>query len=227
MSLRARMLALFFGPGVLPLLVLGVVSYRQSMHAVEELLATETGSIARRTANELESRYARYQSDLSLLAENLETLRLFQAHCGDGAGSWEAAFSTADPYLRQIWDQYRTSYRWIEFRDTADAAVYTLGLPQDQRVAEGGPYTPEVQQEFRFIRSVPNPHGATSMGEVVAVAPMDQLLPPDALAQAFGRKSHCRRRSTERGPRPTRPGIEAPEGAQCGAGQPPHVEPRR
>lgn len=61
MSLWARMLLLFFGLGVLPLLVLGVVSYRQSMDAVEELLATETTSIAERTATEVESRYARYQ----------------------------------------------------------------------------------------------------------------------------------------------------------------------
>ena len=65
MSLRARMLGLFFGLGVLPLLTLGVVSYRQSMDAVEELLATETAFIALRTAGELESRYARYQSDLA------------------------------------------------------------------------------------------------------------------------------------------------------------------
>jgi len=184
------MLALFFGLGVLPLLVLGVVSYRQSMEAVEELLATETGSIARRTADELESRYARYQSDLSLLAENLETLGLLQAHYGGGAGEWETAFSTADAYLRQIWDQYRLSYRWIEFRDTTDDVVYTLGEPQSERLFGGDPSTPELQQEFRFSRSVPNPHDPTPLGEVEAVAPMDQLLPPDALAQAFGRSGY-------------------------------------
>jgi len=190
MSLRARMLALFLSLGVLPLLVLGVVSYRQSMRAVEELLATETASIAERTAGELESRYARYQSDLTLLAENLETLSLFRAHYEGGETPWKRVFPTADTYLRQVWDQFRTSYRWIEFRDTTDEVVYTLGEPQSERVFGGGVSTPELQQEYRFSRSIPDSHGPTSVGEVVAVAPMDQILPPDALAQAFGRSGY-------------------------------------
>jgi len=184
------MIALFFGLGVLPLLVLGVVSYRQSMHAVEELLAAETTSITQRTARELESRHARYQSDLTLLAENLETLNLLRAHYEGGEAPWESVFPSADAYLQQVWNQFRTSYRWIEFRDTTDKVFYTLGEPRNGRPFSGGVSTPELQQEFRFSRSIPDPRGPTSMGFVVAVAPMDQLLPPDALAQAFGRSGY-------------------------------------
>jgi signal transduction histidine kinase len=190
MNLRARMLALFFGLGVLPLLVLGVVSYRQSMDAVEELLATETASIAERAARELEGRFARYQSDLTLLAENLETLSLFRAHYDGGDVSWENAFQNADAYLRQLWEQYRISYRWIEFRDTAGGVVYTLGEPGGERVSGSEPAGVPIQQGFPFRRPVPNPHGSSPLGEVVAMAPMDQVLPPDALSQAFGRSGY-------------------------------------
>jgi len=113
MSLRVRMLVFFFGLGVLPLLALGVISYVWSMKAVEELLAAETASIANRAAQELENRYLRYESDLILLAENVETQRLFQSHYGSREGSWEGALSSADFYLRQLWELYRVSYAWI------------------------------------------------------------------------------------------------------------------
>jgi len=138
------MIALFFGLGVLPLLVLGVVSYRQSMHAVEELLAAETTSITQRTARELESRHARYQSDLTLLAENLETLNLLRAHYEGGEAPWESVFPSADAYLQQVWNQFRTSYRWIEFRDTTDEVLFTLGEPRSGRPFPGGVSTGEM-----------------------------------------------------------------------------------
>ena len=90
------MLASFIGLGVLPLLALGAIGYVRSMKAVEELLATETATIAQRVASELGDRYARYESDLLLLADNVETRRLIQAHYGDGPDSWERALSAAD-----------------------------------------------------------------------------------------------------------------------------------
>ena len=65
---------------------------RQSISAVEELLASETENIVRQTAGALEGRYTRYQSDLTLLAENLETLSLFRAHYDGPFGSWERVF---------------------------------------------------------------------------------------------------------------------------------------
>jgi signal transduction histidine kinase len=190
MSLRVRMLALFFGLGVLPLLVLGVFSYRQSMNAVEELLSSETASIAQRTATELESRYARYQSDLTLLAENLETLSLFRIHYDGGDASAEGGFSAADTYLQQLWDQFRVSYRWIEFSDTAGRVVYGLGQTRAQRASDAGSSVPSLREGLRFRRPILDSEGELLLGTVVALAPMDQALPPEALAQAFGRSGY-------------------------------------
>jgi len=134
-NLRTRMLALFVGLGVLPLLALGALGYVRSMRAVEELLATETATIARRAASELESRYARYESDLALLAENVESRRLFQAHYGDDEDLWRRALSGADTYLQQVWQLFRVSYNWIELRDTTGAVVYGFGA---SRARAGG-----------------------------------------------------------------------------------------
>jgi signal transduction histidine kinase len=184
------MMGLFLVLGVIPLLALGVVSYRQSLGAVEELLASETENIAQQTAGALESRYARYQSDLTLLAENLETLSLFRAHYDGPSGSWERVFPVADAYLRQIWDQYRASYRWIEFRDTLGVVVYTLGETVRQRSSRADLPQPGVQEELRFTHPIPNPEGSLPLGEVTAAAPRDQVLPPDVLDQSFGRSGY-------------------------------------
>lgn len=190
MSLRARMMALFFGLGVLPLVILGVVSYQQSVSAVEDLLARETASLARRMATELESRYARYQSDLALLAENLETLRLYRAHYDGGEAFWQTVSPEAEAYLGQLWEQYRVSYRWIELRDTAGLVLYSLGEAGSQRSFGADLSDPVPGEDLAFRRVVVDPDGPSPLGEVVAVAPIDQVLPPDALSQAFGRSGY-------------------------------------
>lgn len=186
MSLRARMLALFFGLGVLPLLTLGVVSYRQSMDAVEELLATETASIAHRTAREIESRYARYQSDLRLLAENLETLSLFRSHYSNGAGAEEEVMAGAISYLEQVWVQFQVSYRWIELRDTSGAVVYGFGETRGDRASMSLISEPSPEEGFPLTRSIEDPMTSASLGEVVALASTHQVLPPEVLSRTFG-----------------------------------------
>jgi signal transduction histidine kinase len=190
MSLRARMLGLFVGLGVLPLLALGAISYQQSMDAVEDLLAIETATVVHRTARELEGRYARYQSDLILLAENLETLSLVRSHYDDGAGSWERVFATTDSYLRQVWEQFRTSYRWIELRDTTGAVVYGLGETRADRPSRAEISGPDLEEGLRFSHPIQDPETSVHLGEVVGVAPIDQVLPPDALSQTFGRAGY-------------------------------------
>jgi signal transduction histidine kinase len=184
------MLALFVGLGVLPLLALGVIGYVRSMRAMEELLATETATIARRAASELESRYARYESDLSLLAENVETRRLFQAHYGDDEDAWRRTFSAADVYLQQAWDLFRVSYHWIELRDTTGAVVYSFGASRAERgrADELGGRT--AGEGMRFERPIQDAGASAQLGTVVAMARLNQVLPSEALSRTFGRSGY-------------------------------------
>ncbi|MCJ7628906.1 MAG: ATP-binding protein, partial [Longimicrobiales bacterium] len=102
----------------------------------------------------------------------------------------EEAFPAADTYLRQVWDQFRVSYRWIEFRDTGGVVIYGLGETGSERSSGSELAGPDFQEGLRFNRTVSDPDGSSPLGEVVAVAPMDQVLPPDALAQTFGRSGY-------------------------------------
>ncbi|MGD2153761.1 MAG: HAMP domain-containing protein, partial [Gemmatimonadales bacterium] len=189
MSLRARMLALFIGLGVLPLLALGALGYVRSVRAVKELLATETATIAGRAASELESRYTRYESDISLLAENVETRRLFEAHYDD-EDSWRRTLSSADAYLQQVWDLFRVSYHWIELRDTTGAVLYSFGASRAERARAdelGGRLAGEGMRFERPIRDAGTP---ARLGTVVAMARLDQVLPSEALSRTFGRSGY-------------------------------------
>jgi signal transduction histidine kinase len=184
------MLALFIGLGVLPLLALGVIGYVRSMLAVEQLLATETASIAQRAAEQLERRYARYESDLLLLADNVETQRLFKAHHADESDRWESALSAADPFLQQVWELYRLSYHWIELRDTAGAVVYGLGESRAERARESEIGGSDPDAGMRLEQPIHDPETSATLGAVVALARLEQVLPSEPLSSAFGRSGY-------------------------------------
>jgi len=189
-NLRTRMLALFIGLGVLPLLALGVIGYVRSVRAVEELLATETATIARRAASELERRYARYESDLALLAENVETQRLFEVHYGNDADSWRRTLSAADAYLQQVWELFRVSYHWIELRDTTGAVVYSFGESRAERARADELSGRPAAEGMRFERQIRDAGTSARLGTVVAMARLDEVLPSEALSRAFGRSGY-------------------------------------
>ena len=57
MSLRARIVALFLGLGIVPILLLGVIGHVRSVSAMRGLLEDQTEALARQTAAELTDRY--------------------------------------------------------------------------------------------------------------------------------------------------------------------------
>src|SRR5450759_1502641 len=101
MTIRGKVLALFFLFAVAPLLALGVFSYVRSVGALEELVRTQTTLIASRAAAELGERYASEQANLGLLTDNVETERVLRASAG--AGATNAARAQAGPYLSDVW----------------------------------------------------------------------------------------------------------------------------
>lgn len=190
MTLRTRMLLFFTGLAVLPLLTLGAIAYVQSLQAVRQLLATETTTIAARVATESADHYARYQSDLALLADNVETRRIFRAHYSGQDDSWPSAHPEADAYIRRVWELFGISYHWIELRDTAGEAVISLGESRTDRVGADDLGQRSAGAGIRFARPIRDGSGSARLGEVVAVARLDQVLPMEALAQAFGRSGY-------------------------------------
>ncbi len=108
MTLRAKLLGLFLGLSVLPLLVLGLVEYRRALRALEVVIAAQNGRVAGQVAEAISANVGRIRSDLALLAENAETRRWFgDARASRGPG---APDSGTVRFLRAAWDQMAPSY---------------------------------------------------------------------------------------------------------------------
>lgn len=190
MSLRTKLLALFGALAVAPLVAVGVFDYVHSMRALQGLVAARVDAIAERAARELSDRYALRESELLLLAENAETQQLYRAYSSGDPIEWDAALSAADEYLRQAWQLFGTSYRWVELHDTAGALVYRLdevglgaavGARGNHDAADGA---------LRLVRPIRDLASARRVGTLDAALRLDALLPREALEARFGRAGY-------------------------------------
>ncbi len=191
MTLRTKLLTFFVVLGVAPILALGVSNYVLSMRAVEGLIASRTGSIAHRAATEISNLYALRQSDLLLLAENAETQALYRAHLDGGSAARETALSAADQYLRRAWEILGSSYRWIEFRDTAGAVLYELGESPTARAQEMGLGQSNVPNFVRITQPIGDVDTSRELGTLVTAVRVDVLLPSNNLSASFGSEGYC------------------------------------
>ena len=184
MSLRARLIALFCALAVGPLAAIGVFDYFRAKRAVRELVASQAGAIAERTASELRDRYTLRESDLLLLIENAETQRLFRTREGGSRADADAAWTAADTYLRRAWELFAHSYVEVEFLDTRGERVYRLGAPAERTPAVGaGGTAGEVLVVRRPIRDDRDGH---PLGTLVAAIRLGAVLPQEALQASFG-----------------------------------------
>lgn len=191
MSLRARILTLFFGLGVVPILLLGAIGYLRSMRAVRGLLEAQTSTLAHRAAAELQGRYELRLSELLLLAENVETQRLYRVYSGRSVEPLDNARRAAELYLDQAWDHFGASYRHVELQDGSGRTLITLGDVRGEgevpgRVS-GGMEGPDAA---RLLVPVSDPDGGEALGTLVATVRLGSILPFDALAITFGRSGY-------------------------------------
>ncbi len=188
MSLRARILILFLGLGVVPILLLGVIGYARSMRAVHGLLEAQTRALAAEAATEIRNRYELRLSELLLIAENAETQYLFRAHSGQQADSSDTALQRATTYLSEAWDRFGGSYRDIHLRDNAGQNLLSLGAIGGESAWGGGVATPSVgiSPTANFYVPVPDHGTGEKMGTVEAEVRLQIALPAEFLENVFG-----------------------------------------
>jgi signal transduction histidine kinase len=192
MSLRARILALFLGLGVVPILLLGIVGYARSMRAVRGLLEAQTSAIAQQTASDLTDRFELRLSELLLLAENAETQRLYQAYSGGATLPPDSAFRQAEEYLNGAWAQFGGSYRRIELQALDTQQIFSLGDDVAGRApgSSMGLGAPDVSPTARLSIPVQNLENGERIGTVVAEVHLRVVLPGESLQGAFGRSGY-------------------------------------
>ncbi|MFH1765774.1 MAG: ATP-binding protein [Gemmatimonadota bacterium] len=190
MSLRTKLLLLWVGLAVAPLLAIGVFEYFHSVRTLRTLIASQVGAITDRAAEEVVDRHARRVSDLLLIAENAETQRLYEAYLGRDSGDLEEARVAAETFLDQAWELFGHRYHWIELRDSGDAPVLRLGgegnpSDRDARTSRAG-----ANEATVIVQPVQEPGTNLEIGTVVAMVSLQGLLPREVLEMTFGRAGY-------------------------------------
>ena len=122
MSLRRQLIALFAALAVLPLLLVGLLDYIRSIHALEDVIASNTAVIAEQAAAELQDRFSGPAANLALLAENTAAVAIL-----DGVmRARRAPDSTSLAYLRRLREVTRKQFAWIVYRDSASSPVVSF-----------------------------------------------------------------------------------------------------
>jgi len=192
MNLRARILALFLGLGVVPILLLGVFGYARSMRAVRGLLEAQTSTLAHQAASEIRDRYELRLSELLLLAENAETQGLYQAHSGRASMPLDSALRRADDYLSDAWGRFGGSYRRIELQDLDGRPIFSLGdgnAATPSRIASPTE-APDLSPTARLLVPVPDLENGERIGTVEAAVHLRVVFPVETLESAFGHSGY-------------------------------------
>ncbi len=188
MSLRARILVLFLGLGVVPILLLGVLGYARSMRAVHGLLEAQTSALAHEAASEIRDRYELRLSELLLLAENAETQRLYQAHSGRNPQLSDSTLRQAERYLAEAWARFGGSYGDIQLRAAEGQPVLSLGSGGGLDTFEAGAALEPlgISPTARLRIPVPDLETGERIGTVEAAVRLRIVLPLEILETVFG-----------------------------------------
>lgn len=122
-SIRAKLLALFLVGGVLPIALVSLVAYFNSLKAVEEMVGNRTDRLAQEVGDELSLKLKRRLSD-RILVENQpiqEFLSQDDAHSGPVPVS---AYTDLQRYLKSLFDEYETYYSGLLVADDAGDPVF-------------------------------------------------------------------------------------------------------
>jgi signal transduction histidine kinase len=188
MSLRTKFLSIFIALGALPLLTLGVLSYRQSTKALEDLLAARTGAIASRAGGTLAERYARSLSDLMFLANNAETQRLLGATSRPNAPLHDSTHAEILGFLDAAWGAVGSSWSWVEIRDTRGAVIHRLGdsPSQPESFRAGDPLVSRLDYLVTRPIAGPGTENNTELGSIRGSLLLQEVLPRGELSAGLG-----------------------------------------
>ncbi len=187
MTLRTRFFALFTLLAVVPLAAVAAFGFVRSMRAVESLVATQVGEIARSAARQLEDRYALHEANLLLLAQNAETQGLMGALAAGDSSAVVTARAVAIPYLDYAWQVLGVEYEWIELRDADGLVFHRMGEAPGVATAVPGMPAPAGPPGWILLREpIRVGGGEEAAGVVVAGVIPDAMLPFEALERRFG-----------------------------------------
>ncbi|MGD2123128.1 MAG: ATP-binding protein [Gemmatimonadota bacterium] len=180
MRLRQRLILIFLGLGVVPILVAGWMAHRRNLSAVRELVASQARERADRLAGEIETLYEPRRSELLYFAENTETLRLLRG-----------ATHGPDPrtHLREAWETLGESLQGLEIVSEDGAGLFRMGQPVFG-LAEDSPESiryPRALGDVWVAETIRDPVSDQALGEIRITLAPGGVFPSLSESSGFGR----------------------------------------
>lgn len=182
MSLRGKVLGLFFLLAAVPLLALGLFEYTRSLRAVEDLVSVQNARIADRVVEAIEGRAAVLESDLLLLAENAETQRWLVAHA-DRLPDESAAAREGQAFLDNAWSRIGAGYAGLELTDAQGRVV--LGASREGVTLPGNSpsWRPGLEPQERPVRDL---RSHRVIGTIRLQPILEAMIPTTIIDAGFG-----------------------------------------
>lgn len=169
-SLRSKILAMYFGLALLPMVLVGAGSYVQSVRSLASLVQAKLQATADQASLEIASRRRALESSLQMLGAS----RYAQGLMASGQAG---AAPRPDSYL---WSVIGPSFGRVEFRTSSGAVVAEL-------VGEAQAASSSCAASDQVAIGVPLAGEGGPTGEVIGHVPLRSLLPDQALQVRIGR----------------------------------------
>ena len=143
-SIRTKLLLLFVGLAVVPMVAVGVATYVSSLASVEAVVADRAATAAGRAAEELRSRFRPRLGEVELLARNREIQELYAAVASEGSDAVDRLRPRLDRFFDQFLAGERETYAQVAYFDSSGQLLFGYG-----RAAGSG----MSLQEYAFTRT--------------------------------------------------------------------------
>ena len=122
-SIRAKLLALFAVAGLLPIALVSLLAYFNSLKAVEEMVGNRTERLSEEVAEQLSEKLERRVNDRILVVNRPVQDFLGAVDAGNAAGQMKA-YSVLEGYLGDLFKEYADYYDGLILADSTGGLVF-------------------------------------------------------------------------------------------------------
>jgi len=124
LTLRAKLLLLFFLVATAPLLIVGVVSYYNSLRSVEAVVQERAASAVQEAQAGLQRLLELRKSEFSLLTRNQEVQDFYTLRAVRGAAAIDSLQPRLETFFRQVFTGPRESFAQVHYLDLQGNLIF-------------------------------------------------------------------------------------------------------
>lgn len=133
-TIRSKLFGVFLLAAVLPIVVVGLVSYLNSLRSVESMVGNRTAKVSAVVCEDLERKISDRLGD-QLLVTNEPVQHYLATLTSENTGLRLEAYNELEYYLRRLFDDYGNYYRELIIADADGRPVFSFGRSRSLEAA--------------------------------------------------------------------------------------------